>query len=204
MQLRCLFAALTCCIALQESHKAFAQKSGRKSTSPPPARRPTRSTGGKAPLGPISVANIKFTLDAKSEACPLLILASDGLKLTGKADSELCGEAPLSWIGKRFALTQRRHNLVIWKSELQETYRKCNGKTALVQWNNESLEREQSHILLDFEDGQVTLSLNLKKQGPKTTLNSAGVSSSGHPNWCWSQQDTPMAQKRRHIEYLAQ
>lgn len=183
---------------------AHAQKSGRKASPPPATRRPPVSSSGKSTLGPISVANIKFSLDARSDDCPFLIQASDGLKFAGKLESELCGEAPLSWIGKRFGLTQRTSHQAVWRSELQEPYRKCRGRTAAVLWNSEKLTREQSHILLDFSDGWVTLSVNLRKRGPAFAVTSAHVSSSGHPHWCWSQRGEPLARKKRQIEFLGQ
>lgn len=201
---RSLLTAIACFGIISAAQVAHAQKSRRKSAPPPAPRRAPRSTGGKASLGPISVANIKFTLDSRAGDCPLLIQASDGLKYAGKVDSELCGEAPLSWIGKRFGLMKRTQHQAVWRGELQEPYRKCQGKTSSVQWNSVKLNREGAHVLLDFEDGWVTLSVDLSRREPQLPLTSAGVSSSGHPHWCWSQNGDRAPQNKRQIEFLGQ
>lgn len=199
-----LLAVLGCSLAIAWPWVAHSQKSGRKSAPPPPVRSSPRSSGGKSVLGSISVSNIKFNLKNQSESCPLLIQASDGMKYTGKQDTELCGEAPFSWIGKRFALTNRQQDVAIWRSELQEPYRACRGKTQFILWNGEKLNRDASHVLLDFDGGWVTLTVNLNKRRYNGQLTSATVTASGHPHWCWSQSGDAFAQQKKQIEFLSQ
>lgn len=206
MQARHLIALPLCIIVLFAQDDAFAQKSSRKSAPPPPRRSSSRGgvRGGKAPLGSVSVANIKFTLDKPTSECPLLIQASDGLKFAGKTSAELCGEAPLSWIGRRFSLVQKSDSKAVWQSELLEPYRGCRGQTTSVLWNSESLPRQKSHILLDFTKSGARLTVNLDKRSPGLEFSSVSVSSSGHPTWCWSQKSAPLSLKRKSLEFLGQ
>lgn len=204
MQARLLIALPLSIIVILAQDHAFAQKSSRKSAPPPPRRSTGRIKGGKTPLGSVSVANIKFTLDKPSSECPLLVQASDGLKFAGKTSGELCGEAPLSWIGRRFSLIQKSDSKAVWRSELQEPYRGCRGKTASVLWNSEMLTRETSHILLDFTTSGATLTVDLDKRSSGMEFSSVGVSSSGHPTWCWPQTSSPLSLKRKSLEFLGQ
>ncbi|MFZ9521099.1 MAG: hypothetical protein ACO3A4_11550 [Silvanigrellaceae bacterium] len=118
-------------------------------------------TGGSVQVPPI-VPNIRFVFDAdRVDDCPFLVSASDGLIKDSNEGLVSCGELNSSWFADNIKLVKRTDTELVWKLRLNRAFERCVAKTSALTWNNKTVDRRKSYLILDFNKGTATLSLNL-------------------------------------------
>lgn len=151
------------------------------------------------PMGTVILpsARLEVTgLAAQSESCPVLIQISEAQGGDrARPNGDFTGDAPLLWLGSQFTLTFRDSHKAVWRAPLAEKFRECTGRAVLTEWLDAPVKAAQSHLLVDFAKGFVTLTLQPELQKPGAVVVFAGVSSGGAPQWRWKQRGFVTAKK---------
>jgi hypothetical protein len=135
----------------------------------------------------VFLGNTTIELDnANGKECPVLIQLKDGILVDYDEGLRACSEAPIHWLGQGFKLKSSNKKMATWIARLDESFKDCRARTRNILWNNTTIERQKSHIILDFEDSRATLTVNIEKLNNQFQLANAHVTVNGQPVWCWT------------------
>lgn len=147
---------------------------------------PAGPSNSAANVRSVFLGNTKLEIDnLNGKECPILIQLKDGILKDYNEGMRACSEAPISWLGQGFKLHSSDKKRATWIARLDESFKDCRARTKSILWNNITIERYKSHIILDFSDSQATLTVNIEKLNNKFQLANAGVTIDGQPVWCW-------------------
>lgn len=147
---------------------------------------PTGTSNSGVNVRSLFLGNTKIEIDnLNGKECPILIQLKDGILKDYNEGMRACSEAPINWLGQQFKLHSSDKKKATWFARLDESFKDCRAQTKSILWNNITIERQKSHIILDFKDSQAILTVNIEKLNSQFQLANAGVTVDGQPAWCW-------------------
>ncbi|MEN9811071.1 MAG: hypothetical protein RLZZ488_2638 [Pseudomonadota bacterium] len=179
MKLRCRNLSLfisTCLCSTLTSEASTSRQSPSKGSS-----------GSGVSSRSVFLGNTTIELEnLNGKECPVLIQLKDGILEDYNDGMRACSEAPIQWIGKGFMLKESNKKKATWVAEMDEEFKNCRARTSQIQWNNITIKRNSSHIILDINNSQAIFSVDIEKLNRQFQIANSRVTIEGQPVWCWN------------------